>query len=1022
MSSKGDILLLGDFNARVNNLSEFISNDNYGDVNLVFDHEDSTITQDRELTCRKHYFDSFSHETARVTQDTIKPNKRGKNLIKFCKSCDLRILNGRKIRDTKDKITCFRWNGCSVVDYAICSATFYDDVKFFEVKEHMPWLSDHSPIAVNLSHVYEDKTCRQNNALDHLPRNFKWNTKLEEAFENYIRSDCFTNEVTKIHTSFDNLSAFKFKVLLYAAVKDSGGEKVKPKNRNKSGVLNKPWFDKDCSSSKRNLSDITKKRIAQPLDTNTRVKANKAAKEFKTLMRRKKYKYNNRIINDMISESHSNRKFWEALNKLKPTKVADNITTMAPHLIHNHFTNLLQSQETPKEFPKCGKIGPLDSIITNIEIDNALKAMNKNSSPGLDVITTKMLKIMHKVHPDFFSNFFSKILISGQYPREWSCALLIPIFKKRGREELNNYRGISILSATSKLFCTILNERLTTWAIKENKIASGQLGFMKGNRTSDAHIIINNLVSYYCHKRLKKFYACFVDLEKAFDKLPRDLLLQKLRHIGVSGNFLNILNTMYTNDYVKVRVGNRMTKAISVNQGLRQGCVLSPILFNLFLADLQQKLVEEPNTSPVSIDNNTSIPCILWADDIVLLSETREGLQSQINFLHSYCNKNKLSVNVKKTACICFNKSGALINNAFLYNNLLIPDKKCIKYLGFCITANGGIKEGLEDLKNRAGNAYYKLKTCLNSGFRQNVPLTLKLFDSLVKPILLYASDFWGMHKQNSMNLNPCEKIHMDFCKQVLGVSETTSNFGVLIELGRDPIFLQGKKLSLNNWLRICGQNKCNEILKLNCLHAMKENLLWAQEIVSNIKEAGLEIIMKKTSQYKAKGKVTKLFYDFKRKMFLLDARNSMGKLNSKVNILNLTKSNDHKISEYLYSVTNIKHRIAMSKLRLASHSLRIETGRYAGLAQEDRVCPFHECSEIEHEEHFLVRCREFQELRNKLFTRISIIVPEFKNLNDRRKFLFLFKCETKVARLISKFVYQAFLLRENTKSELLSC
>ena len=104
------------------------------------------------------------------------------------------------------------------------------------------------------------------------------------------------------------------------------------------------------------------------------------------------------------------------------------------------------------------------------------------------------------------------------------------------------------MSCMSKLFLTILNNRLTAFALEQNILTPGQLGFVSGNRTSDPHIILNSLVHKYCHNRKKKLFGCFVDFSKAFDSVPRDILLEKLSKHGVDGKFYDIIKTIYTKD------------------------------------------------------------------------------------------------------------------------------------------------------------------------------------------------------------------------------------------------------------------------------------------------------------------------------------------------------------------------------------------------------------------------------------------------------------------------------------------
>ena len=148
-----------------------------------------------------------------------------------------------------------------------------------------------------------------------------------------------------------------------------------------------------------------------------------------------------------------------------------------------------------------------------------------------------------------------------------------------------------------------------------------------------------------------------------------------------------------------------------------------------------------------------------------------------------------------------FNKSGRFSRTTYKINNQFIHTTNLYKYLGFIITPSGEINSGLKDLKARALKAYYKLKRKLGYLFRRYVSTTLFLFDALIKPILLYASDFWGSLKMPKNN--PIENVHIKFCKDILGVQKQTTNIGVLLELGEIPITIYAKKNCIKNYFRI---------------------------------------------------------------------------------------------------------------------------------------------------------------------------------------------------------------------------
>ena len=141
-------------------------------------------------------------------------------------------------------------------------------------------------------------------------------------------------------------------------------------------------------------------------------------------------------------------------------------------------------------------------------------------------------------HPNIVLKLFNEILQSGEVIPECVIGMIVPIYKNEAKSDPSNYRGITLISCLGKLFLSILNTRLMLYAYNENLLAENQIGFVAGSRTSDAHIIINNLVKKTCHKNNSKIYSCFVDFKKAFDSVPRDILLKKLRNFGIDGIFL----------------------------------------------------------------------------------------------------------------------------------------------------------------------------------------------------------------------------------------------------------------------------------------------------------------------------------------------------------------------------------------------------------------------------------------------------------------------------------------------------
>ena len=197
---------------------------------------------------------------------------------------------------------------------------------------------------------------------------------------------------------------------------------------------------------------------------------------------------------------------------------------------------------------------------------------------------------------------------------------------------------------------------------------------------------------------------------------------------------------MYEVSKSSVRCGDNITDSFPIKLGVKQGDNLSPNLFKIFINDLPDYFND--CNDPIVLNDNP-IHCLLYADDLVLLSSSAQGLQSKIDKLHQYCGDWCLSINSSKTKVLVFNKAGRHIKQKFTYSDSLIDCVQSYKYLGIHFTASGSFSFAQNELYKRALKAYYKLSKDFLS-FHPNVKLALHLFDHTVLPILLYGSEIWG--------------------------------------------------------------------------------------------------------------------------------------------------------------------------------------------------------------------------------------------------------------------------------------
>ena len=245
-----------------------------------------------------------------------------------------------------------------------------------------------------------------------------------------------------------------------------------------------------------------------------------------------------------------------------------------------------------------------------------------------------------------------------------------------------------------------------------------------------------------------------------------------------------IVRAMYEEVKCRVRHCQNYSDFIEISVGLKQGEICSPLLYSLFVEDLELYLQNRPE-SGLSINDITLI-LLLYADDMVLLSESPSDLQHSLDNLKVYCDKWGLSVNTEKTKIMVFRKGGRLNRNEkWIYGDKELEIVSNFNYLGVVFSTGGSFSYNQTMLSGKALKAMNVLLNKLKT-FNFTLKTYCQLFDSFVTSILSYGSEVWGNTKSKEI-----ERIHLKFLKRILGVKISTSNASLYGELGRYPLYIE---------------------------------------------------------------------------------------------------------------------------------------------------------------------------------------------------------------------------------------
>ena len=441
---------------------------------------------------------------------------------------------------------------------------------------------------------------------------------------------------------------------------------------------------------------------------------------------------------------------------------------------------------------------------------------------------------------------------------------------------------------------------------------------------------------------------------------------------------------------------------IGFTKGVRQGCPLSPILFNIYVNEIFD-LVDENNDSGFYL-GNTKVNALMYADDLILLSETREGLQNLINKINDFCNKRKLTINAKKTKVMVFNRGNKLIKADLFCNPALLENVKNFKYLGITVSAkNCSFSPTIDDLSTKASRAIFALNNKIKIS---KIPpkLALKIFNAQIVPILLYGSEVWGPYMNYdyvSWEKSKIERIQTQFLKRILGCSYSTSNNMTRGEVGVRPLLVQIIKRVVLYIGNIKKRNSSLANVAFQCeLNNEPNMVLFLKKFDLNADD----LIDKSKFQVR---NICDDNYDRYWSRAISESPKALSYILFKKNVC---------FEKYLTQIENTRHRKAISRFRLSNHSLLIEKGRHLRppLARDDRKC-FICKREIENEKHFLIRCPLYENQRESLFEACRENCRLFNSLTSEEDiFIFVMTNEDiNVMRSVAKFVYDSFKFRE---------
>ena len=644
----------------------------------------------------------------------------------------------------------------------------------------------------------------------------------------------------------------------------------------------------------------------------------------------------------------------------------------------------------------------LNCAVTSDEIKSAIKQLKNGRSGGPDKFLNEFFIHGNSELLMFLQTLFNKILDLEYFPESWSEGFIVPLHKKGPLDNVNNFRGITLLSTLGKLFTRILNNRLTSWAEDYGVYIEAQAGFRAAMGTADNIFVLHGIINHLLNKG-EKLFCAFVDFTKAFDYVVHDIIWFKLIRLGVRGKILNVIRSMYSHVKSKVKVNNDISTGFECQLGVRQGECLSPFLFAMYVNDIEQEFQLKGSEG---IDMGMfKLFMVLYADDIVIFASSAQELQSELNILSEYCNRNRLKVNTAKTKIMIFRGGGILPRDLkFYYNGIELAIVSSFSYLGIVFSTGGSFSECHKTLAGQALKAIFKLNRYLYNFTNITPRHKLELFDKLVTPILNYGSEVWGFAKAIQV-----ERIHMSFCKQLLGVKTSTQNDFIYGELGRTDYYTKRIYIIIKYWFKVVYADErkyISQIYKvmLNDIRDNQNIKNWASLVKNTLANLGfLDVWLAQ-----GVGDVSKFLTLLKQRLSDHFLQNWNYRLAESSRASFYRVIGTFKFQPYLDKVTTRKFRVALSKLRMSSHRLMIEAGswnRPHRTPREQRKCTV--CNQLEDEYHFLFECRLYNDERT-----IFLKPYYLRNQSMYKTIELMQETNSKTLKNLAMFVHKCFEIR----------
>ncbi len=831
--------------------------------------------------------------TGGIAGNSDRVDSRGKELQSWISNMQSILVNAHE--NCRGTWTWGRGDKLSVVDYIITSGDLEQDIEELLIDDdgNFDIGSDHNWMWLRLRCERMDK--------ENVKKQPGWNINEETDWKSF-REELEREAAAWSQPNTDNMTDTEAAEVLVEALNDMlmiTGQRVVGLKQQREGRWGDGGMSRDVKTAigRRKAACKAHKRAAKLHKPSAQVKAmDRQYSDLKQEAKDQKIKDKVKKAEKMLQAAQGDKSLntlWNETRRLKKglqgtsspslrDKQGNRLTTrgeiareLAQHAdsLFNGGQTTQQHIETDYDQAQNSDEGDEDDNLTEPftieELDWAIKKLKRGKAIGADKIPNEFLKAAGPIFRLKLLAILNEILTLESIPEVWRQSRLCMLPKKGDLSLLDNYRGIAINSNIGKLFTKLLGARLEADVELKQLLGKIQHGFRRGFQCADALYILNRIMAE--HGQRPGLAMAFLDIRKAYDKVNREKLWQKMEQLGYGGKLLRILKALYKDLTAVVTLDDVTSEPIRMSQGLKQGCVLSPLLFALYISDLGKQLEESGKGYQI---HGVTIPGLFFADDMALVARSEGELQELLDMTGAFGRSMDIEFSGSKSVVIvagravdpdkkwCIGRHQITEHVSYGLNLCDEDDDEYMyveqeilvnieegptmnettefKYLGQWVQV---LKPRNEELAAKMAGRAEQLKGQVLKLARESFNFAYvarNLWEKVAMPALLYGSEVTELSEDDLIQV---EKVQREVARRVTGGLNSTSIQGMYGELDWKDMYTRVAEKRLNYLHRLVHHGPhwwCNTIF--NALGGIHSTDGWMTQVKTDLQYLQLDI------------------------------------------------------------------------------------------------------------------------------------------------------------------------------------